>query len=161
MGSIEAISWFLIERNTIKRFTPIRLPVVVAVQGKDFWRRGRLRRAGYGTANFRRLADYMGLSQRSGRAGVIDVVADTGYGAILGCRAGEQQWSMVLTSFAQAGNYDPRPVREDALRPPPSTSRGRCAPRSMTRHRGHRLAPAAASPRPSGRRGPTYLRRLK
>jgi hypothetical protein len=39
MGSIEAISWFLIERNTIKRFTPIRLPVVVAVQGKDFWRR--------------------------------------------------------------------------------------------------------------------------
>jgi hypothetical protein len=54
MGSIEAISWFLIERNTIKRFTPIRLPVVVAVQGKDFWRRGRLRRDGYGTANFRR-----------------------------------------------------------------------------------------------------------
>jgi hypothetical protein len=26
MGSIEAISWFLIERNTIKRFTPTRLP---------------------------------------------------------------------------------------------------------------------------------------
>src|SRR3979411_1129986 len=54
MGIFEAISWFLIDRNTIKRFTPIRLPVVVAVQGKDFWRRGRLRRDGYGTANFRR-----------------------------------------------------------------------------------------------------------
>src|ERR1700731_120361 len=26
MGIIEAISWFLIERNTIKRFTPTRLP---------------------------------------------------------------------------------------------------------------------------------------
>jgi hypothetical protein len=32
MGIIAAISWFLIERNPAKRFTPIRLPGVAAFQ---------------------------------------------------------------------------------------------------------------------------------
>lgn len=76
----------------------------------------------------------MGLSQRFGRAGVVDAIANTGYSAIIGWRAGEEHWSVVLTTSPRRETVTWDTIAQTSFTVPPSTSRRRHAPRSRDRH---------------------------
>src|ERR1700730_11487714 len=78
-----------------------------------------------GTENFRRAH---GQSPRIGGTGVIDAIADTAYGAILGWRAGEQHWNGVLSGFAQGSACDLGQVRTNEPDPPRPRPQGGVTP---------------------------------